>query len=217
MLWSLPRSIRRRPIRSLLAVFVIWTFLETILVRHGLYLATLAAEAQATLPSRPAPLRIYIASLHWNNEAILREFWNDAVVRLVHALGPSNVFINILGSGSWDNSKNALGELDRELDAIGVAREITWDETSHDDEISSPPAQPGNGWIKTSRGKIALRRIPYLARLRNKSLEPLAKLAENGTTFDYVLFLNDVYFTVITICPTLACRKPCLVTNLSTY
>jgi hypothetical protein len=49
------------------------------------------------------------------------------------------------------------------------------------------------GWIYTSREKLELRRIPYLARMRNKVLEPL----ENGNvTFDRVLFLNDVVFSV---------------------
>jgi hypothetical protein len=67
-----------------------------------------------------------------------------------------------------------------------VAREVVLDPTTHADEIAHPPAVSGNGWIRTPRGRVERRRIPYLARLR--------ELAGNGTAFDFVLFLGDVVF-----------------------
>lgn len=102
-------------------------------------------------------------------------------------------------SGSWDYSKDALRQLDSELYTLGVSRKITLDETTQADEIAFPPAEPGHGWIKTSRNRMELWRIPYLARLRNKYLQPLIEMAQDEITFDYVLFfffLNDVVFTV---------------------
>jgi len=138
--------------------------------------------------------RVYIASLHWNNEAILRSHWNNAVVELAKTLGPENIFISVYESGSWDDSKGALRELDGRLERLGVARNITLSETTHLDEISRRPAR--HGWIETPRGKTELRRIPYLARLRNLTLRPLEELLEQGKTFDRILFLNDVVFTV---------------------
>ena len=54
----------------------------------------------------------------------------------------------------------------------------------------------GSGWIDTPRVRKELRRIPYLSRLRNWTLEPLQELAQQGEKFDKVLFLNDVVFTV---------------------
>lgn len=196
MLWPRPRAaLRRRPISSLLAVIVAWTLLEAFRVRHHLLLAAQDYQAQA-IPSKP--IRIYITSIHWNNEDILRESWNKGVVALAEAFGPSNVYAHIIESGSWDGSKAALHELGESLDALGVGKEITLANTTHADEIAHPPAEPGNGWIRTPtpRDKIELRRIPYLARLRNVALKHLRGLAKNGVTFDYVLFLNDVHFTV---------------------
>ena len=91
--------------------------------------------------------------------------------------------------------------LDRELEELGVQRTIVLDETTHADELAKAPASASPGWIETPRGRRELRRIPYLARLRNRTLKPLADLALNGVTFDKVLFLNDVVFTVgITFC-----------------
>ena len=160
------------------------------------------------------PPRVYIASLHWNNEAILRSHWNAAVLDLARALGPENVFVSIHESGSWDRSADALRELDAALGDLGVARDIVLDPTTHKEEVERdvPPGTPG--WIPTSRGRHELRRIPYLARLRNRSLAPLRDMAvlaavaeatgkntdtkdgPQARTFDRVLFLGDVVFTV---------------------
>ncbi|KAI9877771.1 MAG: hypothetical protein M1830_000498 [Pleopsidium flavum] len=136
--------------------------------------------------------KIFIASTHWNNGYVLKNHWNAAVVDLVKHFGPENIYISIYESGSWDDTKEALRVLDRELEDLQVQRTIVLDETSHADELAKPPAS--TGWIDTPRGKKELRRIPYLAKLRNLSLKPLGELALNGITFDKVLFLNDVIF-----------------------
>lgn len=138
--------------------------------------------------------KIYIASIHWNNEEMIRSNWTDAVLDLVSTFGPENVYVSVYESGSWDDSKGALRELDEELERIGVQRTITLDPRTHVEEIAQTPAS--TGWIDTPRGKKELRRIPYLSRLRNLSMKPLTDLALNGIIFDRILFLNDVVFTV---------------------
>ena len=138
--------------------------------------------------------RVYIASIHWNNEAVLRSKWNEAVVDTVKALGPENVYVSVYESGSWDDSKGALRVLNATLEQIGVQRSIILDESTHLDEIAKVPGS--SGWVDTPRGKKELRRIPYLSKLRNISLQPLADLAVKGIKFDKILFLNDVVFTV---------------------
>lgn len=151
-------------------------------------------------PSPPKPElpakkeRIYIASIHWNNEAVLRSKWNDAVVDTVKVLGPENSYVSVYESGSWDDSKGALRVLNATLENIGVQRSIVLEDNTHLDEIAKVPGP--SGWIDTPRGKRELRRIPYLSKLRNISLKPLADLAQQGIKFDKVLFLNDVVFTV---------------------
>lgn len=144
--------------------------------------------------SRVAKQRIFVASTHWNNEIILRSHWNKAVLDLANDIGPENLFVSIYESGSWDDSKGALRELDAELERFGIQSKIVLDQSTHVDEMAKPPAK--SGWIETPRGRKELRRIPYLSGLRNLALEPLAELALNGDKFDKILFLNDVIFTV---------------------
>lgn len=141
--------------------------------------------------------RIYIASIHWNNEAVLRSKWIEAVVDTVKLLGPENSYVSVYESGSWDDSKGALRVLNATLDTTGVQRSIVLDDNTHLDEIAKIPGP--SGWIDTPRGKRELRRIPYLSKLRNISLKPLADLALRGIKFDKILFLNDVVFTVGTL------------------
>lgn len=142
--------------------------------------------------------KVYIASIHWNNEAILRSHWIPAVLDLVQEIGRENVYISVQESGSWDDSKGALRELDNKLGALGVRRRIVLDSTTHADEIAKPH-EGKTGWIHTERvaaGEKELRRIPYLARLRNEVMEPFYELQGNGSErFEKVLWLNDVVFT----------------------
>jgi len=152
----------------------------------------------------PDGQKIFIASIHWNNEEILRSHWVPGVLGLVDHFGKDNVYVSVQESGSWDDSKGALRELDQSLEQAGVRRRIILDKTTHEDEIKKAPAE--SGWIQTPRGAKELRRVPYLAKLRNLVLKPLQELVEAGEHFDKILFLNDVVFTV---CTTNHIAQPC--------
>ncbi|KAK4161067.1 glycosyltransferase [Cladorrhinum sp. PSN259] len=190
-----PRFLRallsRSSLRRLFLAFFLWTILEAHINYYRIIRTERETKAKAVLNSQP---RVFIASLHWNNEKILRSDWNQGVVELVNTLGPENVFVSVYESGSWDNSKDALRELDQQLEKTGVGKKIVLNQETHAELIAQPPAK--EGWITTPHGKRSLRRIPYLANLRNLSLQPLLELAENGTNFDYVLFLGDVVFRI---------------------
>lgn len=190
-----PRFLRallsRSALRKLLLAFLVWTLLEAHIIYYRIIRTERETKSNSILHTRP---RVFIASLHWNNEKILRSDWNRGVIELVNTLGPDNVFVSVYESGSWDNSKGALRELDHELENTGVGKKIILDDETHADLIAQPSAK--KGWITTPAGKKMLRRIPYLSKLRNLSLQPLLDLAENGTTFDHVLFLGDVVFSV---------------------
>ncbi|KAJ8105383.1 hypothetical protein OPT61_g10212 [Boeremia exigua] len=168
--------LRRRPVIRAL----ILTFLLIHVVEIALILRSSTDRAQEVVTRRSE--RIYITSLHWNNEEILRSHWNAAVVALATALGPDNVFVTVYESGSWDESRAALTELDAALAARGIRHNITLSRTTHLDEISA--ADRGRGWVDTPRGRRELRRIPYLARLRNLAMEPLQELVRQGESFD---------------------------------
>ncbi|KAI9840766.1 MAG: hypothetical protein M1838_003921 [Thelocarpon superellum] len=153
-------------------------------------------------PSRPTSLaadpehsteRIFVASVHWNNEIILRSHWNNAVLDLVRHFGTDNIYVSVFQSGSYDHSADAVTLLDEQLGELGAQRSVINDNTTHADEIAKEPA--AEGWIDIGHGRKRPRRIPYLAGLRNRSLEPLRQLAEQGIFFDKILFPNDVIFT----------------------
>jgi hypothetical protein len=183
-----PRFLRRRSThRALALLFILYSIFEVLQILRCL-------TRPLTNPGSGQAERVYIASLHWNNERILRSHWNDALVALSVALGRENVFISVYESGSWDNSKGALQELDTMLERQGIRRNITLSDVTHLDEMSS--ANKGAGWVDTPRGRKELRRIPYLSRLRNLTLQPLQDLYTQGERFDKILFLNDVIFTV---------------------
>jgi hypothetical protein len=147
--------------------------------------------------------RIYIASLAWNDEGILREYWIPALLDLVSHCEKGNIYVSILESGSWDGTKDALRGLDTELEKLGVERSVVLSDKTHEDEINRVPVEVEKGWIWSTRGKIEMRRLPFLARTRNAAMEKLRELAvrsdaEGGSrTFDRVLWLNgDVIFRV---------------------
>ncbi|KAI4215348.1 MAG: hypothetical protein LQ351_002248 [Letrouitia transgressa] len=198
-------SFRRSPrSRILRASFL--TFLAVFLLD---LLSIVSARRRHQGSAIPADLRqqeekIFVSSIHWNNEAILRDSWNEAVIDLVNHFGPDRIYVSIFESGSWDDTKGALRLLDNELQSLGVPHSIVLEESTHADELARTPGP--TGWIETPRGKKELRRVPYLSALRNISLKPLAKLAKEGIRFQRVLFLNDVVFSTEDIVKLLATR-----------
>ncbi|KJZ78381.1 hypothetical protein HIM_02419 [Hirsutella minnesotensis 3608] len=186
----LRRTLRWRTLRLGLLIFALVNLLDVLRIHGHLSGGDTGRVRRASRPRE----RVYIASMHFNNGDILRHHWNKAVLDLTREFGPDNVFVSIFESGSWDDSKEVLRELDRELERRGVPHRVEVSDVTHRDELARP--EKGEGWVDTARNKRELRRIPYLARLRNKTIQDLLDLHEKGVTFDKVLFLNDVVFTV---------------------
>lgn len=203
-----PRLVRRRTrlyqrpaLYVLLALFLVDVVLT--LRGRGRTVRVAVAEKDASDEARPRDLpSVFIVSVHRNTETILREAWNNAVLGLVDYLGPDNVYVSAVESGSQDYTKEALAHLQTGLDARGANYSIrlgatVWQQL---DELYSWPdrdALPADrpGWIwHAEEDHFALRRIPYLARVRNQAMEPLRQLAAAGRRFDRVLWINDVAF-----------------------
>lgn len=133
---------------------------------------------------------------------MLRLYWNAALIRLVEALGPDNVYVSIMESGSQEDTKGALRELETKLNALGVENRIVLgiDAEQQAETLKNVPEEgKREGWIFTARGEKGweLRRIPYLADLRNKVMAPLLEIDETSyERFHRVLWINDVVFTV---------------------
>ncbi|KAH6620051.1 cryptococcal mannosyltransferase 1-domain-containing protein [Boeremia exigua] len=184
--YSFRRLPRSSTLKLVLLLFFIWDSLHCI---------SLHLRQTAALPTSPPPpntKRIYIAAQHYNSARLLREHWNEALYTLVQELGVDNVFVSIYESGSFDETQQALRELDANLDVLKVKKEVVLSELTHKEEIQAQPAD--QGWIDTPAGVHALRRIPFLASIRNKVFQPLEALAAQGEHFDTILFLNDVAF-----------------------
>ena len=76
--------------------------------------------------------------------------------------------MSIVEGGSWDNSGEILRDLDRRLGELGVGRVVKTGGRSHKEEMERPI---GVGWVDTRRGGKELRRVPYLAGVRNEVLK----------------------------------------------
>lgn len=184
--YSFRRLPRSSTFKLLLLLFFLWDSIHCI----SLYL--LQTAALQTSPPPPNTKRIYIAAQHYNSARLLREHWNEALYNLVKELGVENVFVSIYESGSYDETQDALRELDANLEVLQVKKEVLLSPLTHREEIDAQPTD--HGWIDTPAGVHALRRIPFLSSIRNKVFEPFDRLVAQGEHFDTILFLNDVAF-----------------------
>jgi hypothetical protein len=203
----LSRSFRRTFLRPkpLFITLLLLFALDTLLITHPSPLP----QRTTTLPSSLRNQKIFIASMARNSEYMLRLYWNSALLRLVQSLGPSNVYVSILESGSQEDTKGALRELEEKLNELGVENKIVLGIDAEEQAqtlMNVPEEGKREGWIFTARGEKGweLRRIPYLAELRNRVMGPMLEEAED-MRFDRVLWINDVVFTV-------SWRSPFLVT-----
>ncbi|TVY37314.1 Alpha-1,3-mannosyltransferase [Lachnellula subtilissima] len=204
------RSLRRSfPPRLVLLTLI--TLITLIFLDFLLNISTAPGPKRTSELSAPiAREKIFIVSIQRNSEHMLRLYWNAALLSLVSFLGPKNVFVSILESGSLDDTKGALGDLEEALNGLGVENSIVLGETM-DEQIEEMKHVPSDreGWIYTGRegfgdGGWEKRRIPHLAKLRNNAMEPLFLVK---TRFDKVLWLNDVVFTNEDVATLLSTRE----------
>lgn len=218
LLSSYRRTAWRRAIKIVLLILPLLLLLDfaRLLSAYKTFSINLAANTvydYNDLPHTVQGQKIYIAAQFWTSEYVLWDQWMAALLRLVKELGPSNVYVSILESGSLDGTATLIHYLDGKLGEMQVERTIVTDPTTHEDLVNGSPynidGSEKSGWIFTGNSTPPhtkeLRRIPYLADLRNKGLEPLLTLHRNtGRVFDKILFLNDVYFATSDVLSLLA-------------
>lgn len=141
---------------------------------------------------------IYIASVQYNSDVILKAHWIPSLLQLVKELQAVDltVYVSIYESGSEDGTKDTLSKLAVSLKTLGIDHTVHLDNETHAAAIEkSLSSTSTSGWLRTQYGK-ELRRIFYLADIRNRALEPLRALNQAGIRFDKVLYLNDVVYSV---------------------
>ncbi|KAI9742599.1 MAG: hypothetical protein M1818_003740 [Claussenomyces sp. TS43310] len=129
--------------------------------------------------TQPKDESLYIAG---NNvdEALIRGAWGDAIVELARTYPPAQVYVSVYGSPT-----SAMEHLDQRLEFYGVPRTIVSQELS-------PINMTELSHVIAPNGERMVKRIEYLAEVRNRALRPLKKLPKR---YHKVLFLNDVVFS----------------------
>ncbi|KAI1935130.1 hypothetical protein LOZ66_005436 [Ophidiomyces ophidiicola] len=136
--------------------------------------------------------KIFIAA-NIINEELIRGPWGTSLLELIDILGEQNVFVSIYENDSGIGTHNALRELQKKLPCNSSV--VAGDHLS----ISELPK------VTTPSGEHRVKRIAYLAEVRNRALRPLngSYVPDSGqvgfrhasTKFDRVLFLNDIFFS----------------------
>lgn len=109
--------------------------------------------------------------------------WGQAVLDLIHLIGPDNVFLSI-----YENDSGAAGAaaLEALRSRVPCRSTIVYDEHVAMDIMPN---------ITLPDGSVRTKRLSYLTEIRNRALRPLDTLdGVDATRFDKILFLNDVAF-----------------------
>ncbi|KAF4877832.1 Alpha-1,3-mannosyltransferase CMT1 [Colletotrichum sp. SAR 10_70] len=193
--------IRRLKRTSLLHICLLLLALDAYLIIRN----RPVTDYPASIPSRhPGNETFFIASIHRNNGVLLAHPVSSNILKLVDYLGPDRVHFSAVESGSKDDTKARLSSLQEQLDAKGVSNTIILGKTAPEQlaEIHDrpPPSSgfgpPPPGWTwNPHENQFDMRRVTYLARERNRAMDPLAELlASQDRRFDKVIWLNDVVF-----------------------
>jgi len=170
-IFALTRRCRRacrfcRPIYILLGfvVFLLWQVLFN------------ASYANPPAFSIPPDERVFIAANIIDGD-LINGPWGNSLVELVKAIGKDRVFVSIYGGPT------------HALEALGERLECETALVSEDNQPLDADTIPRT---ELPTGESRIKRIAYLAEVRNKALEPLKYLSMK---FDRVLFINDVFYS----------------------
>ncbi|KAK5945770.1 hypothetical protein PMZ80_002978 [Knufia obscura] len=105
--------------------------------------------------------------------------WGKNVLDLIHILGPENVYLSIYENDSGDDALEALSNLEPRVPCnhtLASEAHLNLKDLPH---------------ITLPDGTRRIKRIAYLAEVRNRALRPLEQAQ---TRFDRLLYVNDVMF-----------------------
>ncbi|KAJ5188651.1 Mannosyltransferase 1 CMT1 [Penicillium cf. griseofulvum] len=137
--------------------------------------------------------KVFIAAVLYDPQGkIASGQWGQALLKLIEIIGEQNVFLSIYENNSGQEGETALHAL---------ADQVTCDKSI----VSEPGLSLGElSRVTIPGGETRIRRIDYLAEVRNRALQPL----QNGnTTYDKLLYLNDVIFDPVEALQLLFCTN----------
>ncbi|PWW77853.1 Glycosyltransferase Family 69 protein [Tuber magnatum] len=131
----------------------------------------------------PAGEKVFIAA-NIIDADLINGAWGNAVMELMDLIGGENVFLSIFENDSGPETKAALEDLDKLVagNIPKAGRSI----------VSTTLPLAAIPRVKLPNDKTYIKRITYLAEVRNRALLPLAGYIPS--LYDKILFLNDVVF-----------------------
>ena len=133
----------------------------------------------------PRQEKIFIAaSIRDRHGSLAKGVWAEKILELVELLGPDNVFLSIYENDAGPVGQAALQELDEKL---AFPHLLEFEEHLPADVLPS---------IIMPEGTPRVKRIAYLAEVRNRALRPLER---SEVRYDKLLYLNDVVFNPVDV------------------
>ncbi|OLY81346.1 Alpha-1,3-mannosyltransferase CMT1 [Smittium mucronatum] len=117
-------------------------------------------------------LKFFFSMNLFNNEETIPYLILE-LMQLFKFLGSENIFLSIYENGSVDKTKDLLHEFSAYLKKFDIKHRI----------VTEKQSRPKNS-----------HRIEYLAKVRNRALEPLEEEKIKGRIYDKIIFMNDIYF-----------------------
>ncbi|KZF19248.1 glycosyltransferase family 69 protein [Xylona heveae TC161] len=114
---------------------------------------------------------------------LIRGAWGQAVIGLIDELGAENTYLSIYENDSGPETREALAELRQKVKCRSTI-------------ISEHLPRENIPKVELPSGEKRIKRIEYLATVRNRALQPLDTIGK-FTAFDKILFLNDVVFSPV--------------------
>lgn len=134
--------------------------------------------------ANPENQKIFIAaSLYDKGGNLLKGAWGEAMLKLLDILGNKNVFLSIYENESEEAAQVAQYQFNQK---VQCQHSVVYDKEFSMDEVPT---------ILMPDGTQRVKRMAYLAEMRNKALEPLEE--DPLFKYDKLLFLNDVMFDPI--------------------
>lgn len=151
---------------------------------HYQVLRRRALATQEQGRANPNSEKVFIAATIYDKEGrLVSGDWGIAVLDLVELLGYENVFLSIYENDSGSDAKATLRNFENK---VKCKSRLIFEEHLSLEEIRKVTLPDGTKRIK---------RIEYLAEVRNRALRPLDE--SNSPRFDKLLYLNDVLFEPI--------------------
>ncbi|KAF2277993.1 uncharacterized protein EI97DRAFT_415842 [Westerdykella ornata] len=198
---SSPSTYTRRRKNAALRLCLCWTFFWfpclclTLVLLAGIFFPSYTnppphykelrrAAVSSWQPGRANPRneKIFIAaSLYESHGEYTSGPWGEQVLELVDLLGPGNVYLSIYEDNPSPATKKSLLDFKAKVtcNASIVAEDL---------DIKTLPR------VRLPNGETRLKRIAFLAEVRNRALAPIDSV---GIAFDRVLYINDVNFSPI--------------------